>query len=83
MSSQAIKTKLEQFCSLKGYSFSGDITKYEFVGQTRTTVKYFCFSKKTDEIDLPTSEPTSEPTSANNTTIDECDFWAHNEDLKF
>lgn len=83
MTSQAIKTKLEQFCSLKGYSFSGDIAKYEFVGQTRTTVKYFCFSKKTDEIDLPTSEPTSEPTSANNTTIDECDFWADNEDLKF
>ena len=39
-----IQTKLEQFCTLKGYLFSGTIKKTEYIGQTRTTVQYLCVS---------------------------------------
>lgn len=86
------KKNLEMFCQLKGYVFNpiklrnsqGRIIKeVEKIGGGRTSREHFYISSVSSEIDLPTSEPTSEPTSANNTTIDECDFWADNEDLKF
>ena len=86
------KKNLEMFCQLKGYVFNpiklrnsqGRIIKeVEKIGGGRTSREHFYISSVSSEIDLPTSEPTSEPTNANNTTIDECDFWADNEDLKF
>lgn len=58
-----IQTKLEQFCTLKGYLFSGTIKKTEYIGLSRTTVQYLCVSTPntpiapTTVVNTPTPAP--------------------------
>ena len=59
-----IQTKLEQFCTLKGYLFSGTIKKTEYIGLSRTTVQYLCVSTPNTPIAPTTAVNTPSPPPA-------------------